>query len=64
MMDWADREAAEIVDEFVANQGSEDLLKLQHSIAAAIRQVYEGIKPIFRPSGLAFIGAILVIPSV
>ena len=37
MMDWADREAAEIVDEFVANQGSEDLLKLQLSIAAVIR---------------------------
>jgi len=64
MMDWADREAAEIVDDFVTNQNSDDLLRLQHSIAAVIRQVYEGSKPICHPSGLALIGTILLMPSV
>jgi len=64
MMDWADREAADIVDDFVANTNSDDLLRLQQSIASVIRQVYEGMKPIFHPGGLAFIGTILLLPSV
>jgi hypothetical protein len=64
MMDWADREAAKIVDDFVANHNSDDLLRLQHSIAAIIRQVYEGSKPIFHPSGFAVIGTLLLMPSV
>jgi hypothetical protein len=64
MMDWADRQAAEIVDDFVTNQNSDDLLRLQNNIAAVIRLVYEASKPIFHPSGLALIGTILLTPSV
>ena len=37
MPDWADREAEHIVDKFVAYEGPDDLLRLQQSIAAALR---------------------------
>jgi len=37
-MDWADQQAENIIDDFVAYDGPDDLLRLQESIALAIRQ--------------------------
>jgi hypothetical protein len=36
--DWAEEEAEAIVDKFVADQGPDDLLRLQNAIAAALRK--------------------------
>jgi len=59
MTDWANNEAERIVDDFVANDSSEDLLHLQEAIAAAIRDAYErGKKAI--PNGLAFTCIVLM----
>jgi hypothetical protein len=41
MEDWADKEAEAIVDRFVADESSADLLRLQQSIAEALRAAYE-----------------------
>ena len=41
MEDWADKEAEAIVDQFVADESSADLLRLQQSIAEALRAAYE-----------------------
>lgn len=41
MADWAEQQAEAIVDTFVADQGPEDLLRLQQAIANALRQAYE-----------------------
>ena len=41
MKDWADQEAEKILDEFVANEGSDDLLKLHEAIVRALYQAYE-----------------------
>ncbi|MDQ6733556.1 MAG: hypothetical protein M3Z35_05475 [Nitrospirota bacterium] len=38
---WADQEAEKILDEFVANEGSDDLLKLHEAIVQALCQAYE-----------------------
>jgi hypothetical protein len=59
MTDWADNKAERIVDDFVANDSSEDLLQLQEAIAVAIRDAYERGKNVI-PSGLAFTCLVLV----
>jgi len=59
MTDWADNEAERIVDDFVANDSSEDLLQLQEAIAAAIRDAYERGKKVI-PTGLAFTCVVLI----
>jgi len=41
MSDWAEQQAETIVDAFVADQGPEDLLRLQQAIANALRRAYE-----------------------
>lgn len=41
MDDRAEKEAERIVDAFVADQGPEDLLRLQQTIAAALRRAFE-----------------------
>jgi hypothetical protein len=41
MGDWAEKEAEAIVDRFVADESSADLLRLQQSIAQALRTAYE-----------------------
>jgi hypothetical protein len=41
MDDWADKEAEAIVDRFVADESSADLLCLEQSIAEALRAAYE-----------------------
>ena len=41
MEDWADKEAEGIVDRFVEDESSADLLRLQQSIAQALRAAYE-----------------------
>ena len=40
MEDWAEKEAEAIVDRFVADESSADLLRLQQSIAEALRTAY------------------------
>lgn len=39
--DWAEKEAEAIVDDFVADEGQDDLLRLQTAIAVALRKAYE-----------------------
>ena len=39
-MDYAEREATEILDTFLAYQGPDDLSLLQHAIAALLRRAY------------------------
>jgi hypothetical protein len=39
--DWAEEEAEAIVDRFVADEGPDDLLRLQTAIAAALRNAYD-----------------------
>jgi len=41
MKDWADQEAEKILDEFVANAGPDDLLKLHEAIVRALCQAYD-----------------------
>ncbi len=41
MRDWADKEAETILDEFVENEGSDDLLKLHEAIVQALCHAYE-----------------------
>ncbi|WP_447979348.1 hypothetical protein [Candidatus Nitrospira bockiana] len=41
MTDWAEKEAEAIVDSFVADESSADLLRLQQAIAEALRRAYE-----------------------
>ena len=41
MEDWAEKEAEIIVDRCVADESSADLLRLQQSIAQALRMAYE-----------------------
>ena len=41
MEDWAEKEAEPIVDRFVADESSADLLRLQQFIAEALRASYE-----------------------
>jgi hypothetical protein len=41
MEDWAEKEAEVIVDAFVADESSSDLLNLQGAIANALRRAYE-----------------------
>ena len=41
MEDWADREAENILDAFLAYKGPDDLLVLQRAIAAVLCRVYE-----------------------
>ena len=41
MTDWAETEAESIIDAFVADHSSADLLHLQESIAAALRHAYD-----------------------
>jgi hypothetical protein len=41
MGDWAEKEAEAIVDRFVADESSADLLRLQQSIAEALRAAYD-----------------------
>jgi hypothetical protein len=41
MEDWAEKEAEGIVDSFVADESSADLLRLQQAIADALRRAYE-----------------------
>jgi hypothetical protein len=41
MEDWVEKEAEAIVDRFVADESSADLLQLQQSIADALRAAYE-----------------------
>ena len=38
---WAEREAETIIDAFVAYEGPDDLLRLQHAIAAALHRAFE-----------------------
>lgn len=50
MTNWADKKAEGIVDAFVGNTGSDDLLHLQEAIAKALRRAYadgknRGIEP-------------------
>lgn len=42
--DWADQEAEVVVDRFIADESSTDLLCLQQSIAHALRIAYENGK--------------------
>jgi hypothetical protein len=58
MTSWADNEAERIVDDFVANNSSEDLLQLQEAIAAAIHEAYERGKKVI-PNGLALMSTFL-----
>ncbi|WP_447979966.1 hypothetical protein [Candidatus Nitrospira bockiana] len=44
MANWADTTAEAIVDAFTADSGPEDLLRLQHAIAAALRDAREAGK--------------------
>jgi hypothetical protein len=45
MVAWVDRGAERIVDAFVADEGPDDLLRLQRAIANAMGHAYEvGIK--------------------
>lgn len=39
--DWADEEAEAIVDQFVADESTIDLLHLQESIAQVLRTAYQ-----------------------
>jgi hypothetical protein len=41
MADWADREAEKILDAFLAYEGPDDLLMLQHELVAAQRFAFE-----------------------
>ena len=41
MEDWAEKEAEAIIDRFVADESSADLLRLQQSIAEALRAAYQ-----------------------
>ncbi len=41
MEDWAEKEAEAIIDRFVADESPADLLRLQQSIAEALRVAYE-----------------------
>jgi hypothetical protein len=41
MEDWVEKEAEAIVDRFVADESSADLLQLQQSIVEALRAAYE-----------------------
>jgi hypothetical protein len=41
MTDWAEKQADAIVDDFVADEGPDDLLRLQQAIANALRLAYE-----------------------
>lgn len=41
MNDWAEQEAEALVDRFVADESSADLLRLQQSIARALKAAYE-----------------------
>ncbi len=42
MEDWAEQEAEKIIDCFVADGSSADLLHLQQLIAEALRTVFKG----------------------
>ena len=39
--DWAEGEAEAIVDQFVADERPDDLLRLQTAIAVALRKAYD-----------------------
>ena len=39
--EWAETEAERILDSFVSYEGSDDLLKLEQAIAAALCRAYE-----------------------
>ena len=39
--DWAEEEAEAIVDDFAADEGPDDLLRLQTAIAVALLKAYE-----------------------
>jgi hypothetical protein len=39
--DWAEKEAETIIDRFVSDESSADLLSLQQSIAAALCRAYD-----------------------
>ena len=41
MEDWSEQEAEAIVDRFVADESSADLMRLQQSIANALLTAYE-----------------------
>ena len=41
MEDWAEKEAEAIVDQFVLDDSSSDLLRLQQSIAQALIMAYQ-----------------------
>jgi len=49
IQEWAETEAERIIDAFVSYEGSDDLLKLQQAVAAALCRAYEmgaeGTKP-------------------
>ena len=44
MESWAEKEADRILDDFVAYEGPDDLLKLQQAIARALSRAYEAGK--------------------
>ena len=48
MEDWAEKEAEAIVDQFVADESSADLLRLQQLIAEALRTAYAKGKEVKR----------------
>lgn len=41
MKDWAELKAEALIDAFVADEGPDDLLRLQVAIAEALRDAYE-----------------------
>jgi hypothetical protein len=41
MDDWAEKEAEAIIDQFVLDESSSDLLRLQQSIAQALLMAYQ-----------------------
>jgi hypothetical protein len=53
MEPWSEKEAEKILDEFVAYEGADDLLKLQQAIAHALCRAYEGGKAGKQPDQLA-----------
>lgn len=44
MESWPEKEAEKILDDFVASEGADDLLKLQQAIARALCHAYESGK--------------------
>ena len=44
MESWADKEAEKMLDDFVAYEGADDLLRLQQAIARALCRAYEAGK--------------------